>query len=162
MSDSSTADPRPSTIVMIATYIVGVAGLCVGFSTVNGDPPSLTWACLLAVGGGGLLSFVRHAILNRSDAARMGWDYGVRNNFQVEVGLANLAWGAVAVLAVVLGLGLAVEASLFLVFGFYLLAVTVMQIFFSAGQGRSLPALVGIGSFGALLTVLGAMGIAAA
>lgn len=157
-----TADPRPSHVVMIATYLVGGAGVFVGFGTIWADPPSLTWACLLAVGGGGILSFVRHSLLHRSDAVRMGWDYGTRNNFQIEVGLANLAWGLVAVIAVVLRLGLAVEAALLLVFGLYLASVTVMQIVSPGGQGRSLPALIGIGSFGALMTVQGIMGILAA
>lgn len=161
-AEQHAADPRPSLMVMIATYIVGGAGIFVGLSTINADPPSLTWACLLAVGGGGILSFIRHSLLHRSDAARMGWDYGRRNNFQIEVGLANLAWGLVAVVAVALGLGLAVEAALLLVFGLYLVSVTVMQIVAPGGQGRSLPALIGIGSFGALLTVLGIMGIMAA
>ena len=50
-------------------------------------------ASALAVGGSGVLSFVRHAVFHRSDAARMHWDYGIRNDFQIEVGLANLSWG---------------------------------------------------------------------
>ncbi len=158
----TSADTRPAAAVMIATFAVGALGVFVGFSTINADPPSLRWACLLAVGGGGLLSFIRHSLLHRSDAARMGWDFGTRNNFQIEVGLANLAWGAVAVLVVALGLGLAAEATLILVFGVYLGSVTIMQIFFSGGQGRSLPALIGIGSFAVLLLALGVQGVTAA
>ncbi len=156
------ADPRPSFVVMILTYVVGVIGLAVGFTTINSDPPSLAWACLLAVGAGGILSFIRHSLLHRSDAARMGWDFGGRNNFQIEVGLANLAWGLLAVLAVALNWGLAAESAAFLVFGFYTLAVTIMQLFFSGGQGRSVPALIGIGAFSVMLTYLGWMGMSAA
>ena len=132
-----TVDPRPSAWVMYATYVVSGVGIFVGFSTVLADPPSLGLATLLAVGGGGLLSFVRHSLLHRSDAARMGWDYGRRNNFQIEVGLANLAWGLVAVLAVVLNWGLAVQSATWLTMGFYLTAVTVMQLVAPGGKRRS-------------------------
>ena len=58
----------------------------------------------------------------------MHWDLGVRNNFQIEVGLANLAWGLVAILAVLLDWGLAAEATTFLIFGIYLLGVVGMQV----------------------------------
>jgi hypothetical protein len=148
---------------MIATYVVGGVGLAVGFGTVAAEPPSLTWAVLLAVGGGGILSFVRHSILHESDAARMGWGIGRRNNFQIEVGLANLAWGLLAVLAVVLGWGLAAEAACFLVFGLYLGAVTVMLVTTPPSQ-RTRPwrqaAVMGL--FAAMLLVIGFWGMAAA
>jgi len=75
------ADPRPSLVAMIATYVVGGIGLAIGISTVNQTPSDLSLSCLLGVGAVGILSFIRHSILNRSDAARMGWDYGKRNNF---------------------------------------------------------------------------------
>ena len=46
-----------------------------------------------------MAAFVRHAVLHRSDAARMGWDLGRRNNFQIEVGMASgLAYFAIAAL----------------------------------------------------------------
>ena len=48
---------------------------------------------LWVVGIVGVISFLRHAVFHRSDAKRMGWDYGKRNDFQLEVGFANLAWG---------------------------------------------------------------------
>ncbi len=159
---SHDADPRPSALVMYATYAVGAIGLFIGFTTVTKDPPSLTLATLFAVGGGGLLSFVRHSLLHRSDAARMGWDYGRRNNFQIEVGLANLAWGLVAVLAVVLDWGLAVQAATFLTFGIYLTAVALMQVVSPGGKRRALGPMIGIASFGILLIVVGFLGMAAA
>ncbi|MFZ4516380.1 MAG: DUF6790 family protein [Acidimicrobiia bacterium] len=156
----SAASPRPSAIVMGLTYAVGAAGLFIGFITIGHKPASLTWATLLAVGAGGILSFVRHSLLHRSDAARMGWDLGVRNNFQIEVGIANLAWGVVAVLAVILDWGLAVEAGTFLTFGIYLAACGVMVLFAPKGEHRrDLASLIGILSFGIMLIVLGAMGM---
>lgn len=155
-------DPRPSAWVMYATYAVSGVGIFVGFATVLADPPSLGLATLLAVGGGGLLSFVRHSLLHRSDAARMGWDYGRRNNFQIEVGLANLAWGIVAILSVVLGWGLAVQSATWLTMGLYLMSVTVMQVVAPGGQRRSVGPMIAIASFAILLLVIGGLGMSAA
>lgn len=110
-------DPRISSGLMWATYVVGAIGIGIAMSTVTASPPSLSWGCLLAVGAAGLLSFVRHSVFHRSDAARMHWDLGHRNNFQIEVGLANLAWGLAGVLAVILDWGLTAQATTFLIFG---------------------------------------------
>jgi hypothetical protein len=121
----------------------------------------LAWACLLAVGGGGLLSFVRHSVFHRSDAARMGWDLGTRNNFQIEVGLANLAWALAGMAAVAFDWGIRAQASTFLTFGLYLLSVSVMQLVSPGGPRRSPGPLIGILSFGAMLVVLGVMGMTA-
>lgn len=146
---------------MYATYACGAVGIALGFATVLGDPPSLGPGCLVAVGATGLLSFVRHSLLHRSDAARMGWDYGRRNNFQIEVGLANLAWGVVAILVVLLGWGLAAEAAMFLVLGLYMGFVALMQLFWPGGQRRAVGPLIGIGSFAAMLLAVGLIGAAA-
>lgn len=156
------ADPRPSALIMYATYACGSVGIAVSFATLSGDPPDLGLGCLLAVAATGLLSFVRHSLLYRSDAARMGWDYGRRNNFQIEVGLANLAWAVVSILAVTLGWGLAVEAAMFLVPGTYMLAVTLMQLLWPGGQRRAVGPLLGMGSFAVMLLVVGILGLAGA
>lgn len=155
----STASPRAANVIMAMTYVVGGVGIFTGFWTLNSEPPSLRWTTLLTVGVVGLLSFLRHSLLHRSDAARMGWDTGHRNNFQIEVGLANLAWGAVAVVAAVLNLSLAVDAVLLLVAGGYLTAVAVMLVVSPGEHRRPLPALLAIGSFGVLQLVLGIWGL---
>lgn len=155
-----TANPRPASLLMTATYIAGAVGIAIGFSTVTADSPTLTWASLLAVGVGGVLSFIRHSLFHRSDAARLGWDLGRRNNFQIEVGLANLAWGLLAISAAVFDLGLAVEAASLLVFGAYLLAVAVMLV--TTGTQRAWPQLIAMASFGAMLTTLAVLGFLAA
>jgi hypothetical protein len=147
---------------MYATYVVGAVGIVVGMYTVHSDPPSLSIATLLAVGLAGLLSFVRHSVFHRSDAARMGWDLGTRNNFQIEVGLANLAWGATAVLAVLFDWGITAQATTFLVFGIYLLGVAVMQVTATRETGRRpLGPLLGLAAFGIMLSVVGGLGILA-
>ncbi len=161
MDNVSEADPRPSLIVMIATYVVGGVGVFIGFATINSTPPSLTWATLLAVGGSGVLSFVRHSLMHRSDAARMGWDYGKRNNFQIEVGLANLAWGLVAFLVVALDAGLAAQGTVLAVFGCYLTSVAVMNFVAPGGQRRSIGPGIAITVYGLCLVYLGVMGLTA-
>lgn len=155
-------DPKSSRLVMISTYLIGGIGLAIGFGTVRQTPAELSLACLLSVGAVGVLSFVRHSLMHRSDAARMGWDYGVRNNFQIEVGIANLAWGIVAILAVILGWGLAVESSLVLTLGIYITSVALMKAFISGGQSRQLGPILGASAFGLALLYLGILGMAAA
>lgn len=160
-SGSVLTDPRSSLVVMILTYVVGGVGLALGASTVNATPPELSLSCLLAVGAVGVLSFVRHALLHRSDAARMGWDYGRRNNFQIEVGIANLAWGVVAILAVALNWGVAVEAAMFLVLGGYIGSVAVMNLASPGGQRRNTSSIIATGAFGVFLLYVGIAGITA-
>lgn len=152
------ADPRISQWLMVATYVIAAPGISIGIYTVLADPPSLTIAALLTVGGGGVLSFFRHAVFHRSDAARMGWDYGTTNAFQIETGLANLAWGLVAILAVVLGWGIVVEGATFLVFGVYMIGAAVAQVIYKRGLGVAAVSL----AFGGLMTFLGLAGILAA
>lgn len=154
--------PRPAAMLMIATYVVGAVGAFIGFATLQSKPPSLTWAVLLAVGAAGVLSFVRHSILHRSDAARMGWTSVGRNNFQIEVGLANLAWGVVALLAALLGWGLRAEATTLLVFGCYLAGVSLMLVTTpSADRTRPWRQVVGMGAYAVVLLWLGFAGMAA-
>ena len=157
MSQAS-ADPRISKWLMIATYVITVPGIAIGLYTVFLEPPSLTWAVLLTVGAGGVLTFFRHAVFHRSDAARMGWDYGSTNAFQIETGLANLAWGLVAILAVILGWGIAVEGAVFLVFGLYMTGAAVAQVVYKRGIRVALLSAM----FGGLMTFLGFAGILAA
>lgn len=67
----STASPRAANVIMAMTYVVGGVGIFTGFWTLNSEPPSLRWTTLLTVGVVGLLSFVCHSLLHRSDAARI-------------------------------------------------------------------------------------------
>ena len=157
------ASPTPAAIAMFLTYVVAGLGLYVGFSTVRKDPPTLSVATLLVVGGGGGLSFVRHALLHRSDAVRSGWDLGRRNNFQIEVGLANLAWALLGVLAVCLNWGLVAEAASFLVFGFYIASVAVLLAPALGGkEPRSWVSAAITGAFGGGMIAIGLMGMGAA
>lgn len=161
MSDIAVS-PRPAAILMWATYIVGGIGIFVAFATLQQDPPSLSIAALLSVAATGVLSFFRHAVYNRSDAVRGGWDYGTRNNFQIEVGLANLAWGLYALLAVVLDWGLVAVSASFLVSGFYFALVTVFVVVTGDLKNRRIGPLIGIAAWAAMVLWVGFAGMAAA
>lgn len=159
---SSMNQQKAAGVTMALTYAVGALGIGIGFSTAFSSAPDLRWACLFAVGLAGLLSFVRHALMHRGDAARMGWDSGTTNPFQIEVGLANLAWGLLAVIAVALSWGLGVYAACFLVFGFYMAGVTAFKaIRSSAGHPEEWRTVLPAGAFAAMLIVIGAAGMSA-
>jgi len=91
----------------------------------------------------------------------MKWDLGRRDNFQIEVGIANLAWGLLAIFAVVLNWGLATEAASMIVFGFYMDVVALMLIITPGGARRPWPSVIAMVAFGAALTILGFQGITA-
>ena len=153
-------DPRISHVLMIATYLLGIVGIAIGFTTVNDEPPSLSIAAALAVGGGGVLSWLRHSIFHRSDAKRMGWDLGHRNGFQIETGIANLAWGLVALAAVIFGWGIKAEAATILIFGAYLAGCSVMVLLSPPDdRGHRWGAIAGMVSAGVVLIILGVQGM---
>ena len=155
-------NPKISFYLMVLTYAFGAAGIAIGFSTVSDDPPSLSAAALLGAGVPGVLSWLRHSVFNRSDAIRMGWDLGRRNPFQIEVGLANLAWGLLAILAVVLDWGIVAEGAAILVFGLYLALPSVMVAFSPAGDRGHRPGpTIAMALAGIFLAILGVQGITA-
>ncbi len=123
-------DPRASKVVMLATYAAGAVGYFLGFYRLSssGAADAITPVALLSVGLVGTLSMVRHSLLHRSDAVRMGWDLGRRNNFQIEVGFANLAIGGAALAAVVLGWGVEAQAALTLTYALYFVQVLVLTL----------------------------------
>ncbi len=127
--ESKRDDPAISRWLMRATYAVGGIGLFVSFWLMSSGnrEAAAAWASAVAVGGAGLLSFVRHSVFHRSDAARMNWDLGRRNDFQIEVGLANLAWGVTGVAAWALDWGTRAEGGITIVFGLYLLGAAVLH-----------------------------------
>ena len=157
---SSMNQQKAAGVTMALTYAVGALGI--GFSTAFSSGPDLRWACLFAVGLAGLLSFVRRGLMHRGDAARMGWDSGTTNPFQIEVGLVNFAWGLLAVIAAALSWGLGVYAACFLVFGFYMAGVTAFKaIRSSGGHPEEWRTVLPAGAFAVMLIVIGAAGMSA-
>jgi hypothetical protein len=162
MNVEASVSTRPASILMWLTYLVGGVGYLIGTYTLQADPPSLSIAALLAVTATGILSFFRHAVFHRSDAVRGGWDYGTRNNFQIEVGLANLAWGVFALLAVVLNWGLIAVASSFIISGLYFAFVTVFVIVTRDLKDRKILPLIGIAVWAGMVLSMGIWGMNAA
>ena len=155
-------DPRISKYLMLATYLIGGLGIAIGYSTVYDDPPSLTLAALLGAGIPGVLSWLRHSVFHRSDAKRMGWDLGHRNGFQIETGVANLAWGVMAILAVVFDWGIVAEGASLLVFGIYLGGCAIMVTLGPKEErGHGVGPIIGMAAAAIFLINLGIQGIVA-
>lgn len=117
----------PAILAMWIGYALGGIGFFLGFAksdSIDALEPVVLWS----VGALGLASFIRHAVLHRSDAARMGWDLVRRNNFQIEVGMANLAWGLAAFGAVAWTWGVEAQAAITLVFALYLLQAFALHV----------------------------------
>ncbi len=158
--NATRTNTRAANVLMALTYAVAAAGIGFGFSALSEADPDLGLATLLAVGAGGILSFVRHAVFHRADAARIGWTAERTNPFQIEVGLANLAWGLFAVLAVALSWGLAAEAAGFIVFGLYMGSVAIFEVVISRGHNaRPWVQVIPSVAFAVLLLVIGVQGM---
>ncbi len=154
---------RSANVLMAATYAIAALGIGFAFSTLGDAEPDLALAALLAIGGGGLLSFVRHALFHRADAERIGWTSERTNPFQIEVGLANLAWGLYAVAVFAFGWGLEAQSAGFLVFGLYMSAVAVFEVLNAGGPNRRPWAqVIPSAAFGLLLLAIGLTGMNAA
>ena len=125
-----TNNPKVSKVLLQLTWIIGGIGFWNAFNSIgSGDIETATqWISGWAVGGVGLLSFVRHAVFHRSDAVRMGWDYGQRNDFQLEVGFANLAWGVVAIVGIFQAWDTQTLGALVLLVGIYMLQAAVLHL----------------------------------
>lgn len=118
---------RPATLAMWAGYALTVIGFVLGFSESN-SIDALEPVVLWSVGALGVLSFVRQAVLHRSDAARVGLDVGRQDGFQIEVGMANLARGLVAFGVVAWSWGVAAQAAITLVVVLSLLQALVLHV----------------------------------
>ncbi len=129
-TEDSLSNPRISQILMLATYLSGGIGYFIGFMRLgsSGAEAAISPVALLSVGVVGIISMIRHSVFHRSDAIRMGWDQGRRNNFQIEVGFANLAIGLPAILAVSLGCDDVVSAAFVLAYALYFLQVGVLVL----------------------------------
>jgi hypothetical protein len=152
----ASVDPRPATLLMFLGYLLGGLGLAIGSSRLgDGGAEAIEPVALFSVAALGVASFVRHALFHRSDAARMKWVSGRTDNFQIEVGLANLAWGLVALAAVIWDWGVAALAVVTGVFGLYLIEAGILHVliaFRGPGSGsRGLPPGIVTGGMGALL-----------
>ncbi len=147
-----TPNTTSATILMWLTYAAGVVGLAVAGGP--GAEGSLE-VVALTVGAVGVLSFVRHSIFHRADAARMGWE-GAYPGFQIEVGFANLAIGLAAIASAAWAWGPAAQGALVLAYGLYILQAAIVHAVHAArgAENRRHEAIVAAASL-ALAVVLG-------
>jgi hypothetical protein len=127
-------------------YIVIFAGLFAAYFFYfqwHDARPASEIVLFTCVGINGLLAFIAHTLLHKSDAERLGME-AANPGFQYEVGFANLAFGATAILAFLGHWG--VIANTVLIFGFslYILQAVILHLSrFVSGEKRSSSYFVG-------------------
>ena len=107
-------------IISIVSMFIGAVGIFLGFFYLASAPQkALAIVTLTTVGVVGVLAFVRHVFLHKSDARRLGWETE-RPDWMFEVGFANLAFGVMGLLAVLAVLGPQAQALVLLGYALYL------------------------------------------
>ena len=155
--------PLASKRLMQLTWVAWFIGFWGGFGALqNGNTPSaIEWISVWVVGGVGLLSFLRHAVFHRSDAKRMNWDYGQRNDFQIEAGFANLSWGLVGLISWLQGWGIQAQGAVILVFGIYMSQAAILHLSefnLNDNRGKNISKLINI-IFAACLLCFGSLAL---
>jgi hypothetical protein len=145
------ASKVPATVLMWLSFGLGSAGFIVAGARNEGAVESLHTVTAVVVGGVGVVSFFRHAVFARSDAARMGWSGEGGSNFQLEVGFANLAFGLAALSAHFEDWGTGAEVATTLGYGLYLLQAALLHMSNAVFRGERAKSRIFVGivlSFG--------------
>jgi hypothetical protein len=124
---------------MILTYVAGAAGIFLAFYEIGSDAKlALTYLTIAYAVVMGLLSWVRHVLAWKEDAARLDVEDQPTPFFQWEVGFANGAFGIAGLLAVVFDWGVGAMAAVVLGYAMYLLQAALLngRRYFS-GQSRT-------------------------
>lgn len=120
--------PRIASRLFTATILASAAGIFFGIYLLFINPETaIRVATALMVGAVGVLSFLRHSVFYRSDQARMGWTQE-NPQFQIEVGLANMAIGGAALAASLLGWGSRACGMTLLTYGLYIFCTLLLHI----------------------------------
>jgi hypothetical protein len=117
-----------ASLISILGILSSTVGIFFGFYYLFSYLPqaSLAIVTLLTVGIVGLLAFVRHVVFHKEDARRLGWETG-RPDWIFEVGFANLAFGLVGLLSVVMKSGMTAQALILLGYALYLLQAAILH-----------------------------------
>jgi hypothetical protein len=126
---------RVASVLMMAAFAAGAVGFVVGAVKLPDEFAAAEAVAIWSVGVVGVLSWFRHFIFYRGDAARMGWTGGFAG-FQWEVGYANLGFGLTALAAVFGDWGANAVAATVVGYGLYLLQAGVMHVWQAFG-GRA-------------------------
>lgn len=125
-------------LLMILTYVAGAVGIALAFFEIGDDSKlALTYLTIAYAVVMGLLSWVRHVLAWKEDAARLDVDQPAPF-FQWEVGFANGAFAVAGLLAVVFDWGVGAMAAVVLGYAMYLLQAALLngRRYFS-GQSRT-------------------------
>ena len=118
-----------ASIVGILGMLVGTTGLFLGFFFLATAPDtSFAIVTVTTVGIVGILAFVRHVFFFRSDAERLGWQTD-RPDWMFEVGFANLAFGAMGLVAGLGSFGTKVQAVVILGYALYLFQAAMLHFY---------------------------------
>lgn len=118
-----------ASIVSLLGMLTGTVGLFLGFYFLDADPPTaFRIVTVTTVGIVGVLAFVRHVFLFRADAARLGWQTD-RPDWAFEVGFANMAFGAMGLLAGLASFEAKMQAVLILGYAFYLFQAAMLHFY---------------------------------
>lgn len=111
----------------LSGMLVGAVGIFIGFYYLGPNPQlSLEIVTVTTVGLVGVLAFVRHLVFHKADAKQMGWETD-RPEWAYEVGFANLAFGAMGLLAVFANLGSQAQALTVLGYALYLMQAAALH-----------------------------------
>lgn len=113
----------------LAGWIAVGVGVFLGFYYIGADPAkALAIVTVMTVGVEGITGWVRHLILYKEDARRLGWETD-RPDWMWEVGFANLAFGLMALLAVFGGWGIKAQAIVLLGYAVYLFQAAMLHLY---------------------------------
>jgi len=129
-----------ASIISTLGILVGTVGLFLGFYFLGTAPhTSIRIVTFTTVGVVGVLAFVRHVFLFRSDAERLGWQTD-RPDWVFEVGFANLAFGAMGLVAGLSSFGSEVQAVVILGYALYLFQAAMLHLYRYLTDARRSPA----------------------
>lgn len=107
-------------IISTISIIVSGIGIFFGFYYIAENVElAISIVVLSTVGILGVLAFVRHVIFHKSDAKRLGWETD-RPDWMFEVGYANLAFGIIGILTVILEMGIQTKGIVIIGYAIYL------------------------------------------
>ncbi|MGA7828118.1 MAG: DUF6790 family protein [Geobacteraceae bacterium] len=113
-------------LVTIISMLPGAVGIYLGFYYLAEDPKkALAIVTITTVGITGIIAFIRHVIFHKFDAKRLGWETD-RPDWMFEVGFANLAFGIMGLLPVLLRWG--EKAQVLVLFGYALYLVQAAML----------------------------------
>jgi hypothetical protein len=160
----TTTGPAIASVLFAAAIAATISGifLTIYFLFINPDLAYRIAAAVL-VGVVGLLSFIRHSVIYRSDQARMGWAQG-RPELQLEVGYANLAIGLIALMVAGMNWGPLTCAISLLTYGTYMLCALILNLYEAVYvvkmRGRVTRSIINTAFFVAALYIVGLLALA--